>query len=65
MKSNDYVRFLTKTFVEHFEMPKEERLRRKMEKKQQKLPFTYKWFGILPYSVKEGVKMMKRKRIKS
>ena len=62
MKSNDYVRFLTKTFVEHFETPKDERIKRKLEKKQQKEPFAYKWFGVLPYSVKEGVKMMKKKK---
>ena len=48
MKSNDYVRFLTETFLEHFDTPKEERRRKKEMRKQKKVPFTYKWFGIIP-----------------
>lgn len=61
MKSNDYVKFLTQTFVEHINTPKEERLKRKIEKKQMKEPFTYKYFGIMPFAVKEGVKMASAK----
>lgn len=64
MKTNDYVRFLTQTVLEHLETPKEERLKRKMEKKEQKEPFTYKYFGSMPYIVKEGVRMAVNKRRK-
>lgn len=61
MKSDDYIRFLTKTVVTHFETPKEERNKRKLEKKMQKEPFAYKWFGIFPYMVKIGFKKIKKR----
>jgi hypothetical protein len=57
MKTNDYVRFLIQTFVEHFETPKEER-----NKNKQRLPVSYQLFGILPYSVKESVKMIRKRK---
>lgn len=65
MKTNDYVKFLTQTVVEHLDTPKEERKKRKTERKQLKEPFTYKYFGIMPFVVKEGVKMIKPPKIKS
>ncbi|AWI12848.1 YqzE family protein [Caldibacillus thermoamylovorans] len=61
MKSDDYIRFLTKTVVTHFETPKEERNKRKLEKKMQKEPFVYKWFGIFPFMVKIGFKKIKKR----
>lgn len=63
MKSNDYVKFLTQTFVEHINTPKEERMKKKIEKKQMKEPLTYKYFGIMPFVVKEGVKMASAKHL--
>lgn len=63
MKTNDYVRFLTQTFVEHFETPKEERKKKRETRKQQKQSITYELFGILPYTVKESVKMIKKNRM--
>nr|WP_033828430.1 YqzE family protein [Bacillus andreraoultii] len=60
MKSNDYVSYITKTVVTHLQTPKEERKQRKNEKKLHKEPFAYKWFGILPYSMKASIEMMKR-----
>ncbi len=64
MKTNDYVRFLTQTVLEHLETPKEERIKRKIEKKEQKEPFMYKYFGTMPYFFKEGVRMAVNKRRK-
>lgn len=61
MKSDDYIRFLTKTVVTHFETPKEERNKLKLEKKMQKEPFVYKWFGIFPFMVKIGFKKIKKR----
>lgn len=64
MKSNDYVSFLTKMVVTHLETPKEERLKRKNEKKLQREPFVYKWFGIFPYSVIMSWKMRRKQKQK-
>ena len=65
MKTNDYVKYLTKTVVEHWDTPKDERKRRKIERKQMQEPFTYRYFGIMPYIFKEGIKMMAGKKMKT
>ncbi|MCU9613855.1 YqzE family protein [Caldibacillus lycopersici] len=64
MKTNEYVKFITQTVVEHFDKPKEERKQLKYEKKQLQEPRVYKYFGIMPYAVKEAFKMMKHKKRK-
>ncbi|KAB7670126.1 YqzE family protein [Bacillus sp. B1-b2] len=51
MKTNDYVKFLTQTFVQYMDQPREERQKLKEEKKGNKEPFMLKWFGILPYVI--------------
>ncbi|WAA10437.1 YqzE family protein [Fervidibacillus albus] len=61
MKTNEYVKFLTKTLVEYYDEPKEKRKERKLEKKGVQQPGLYKWFGIMPYVVKEEIKWIKRK----
>ncbi|WP_062355917.1 YqzE family protein [Bacillus kwashiorkori] len=59
MKSNDYVKFLTQTVIQHFDTPKEERKRIKVERKQVRDPFMHRWFGIMPFVVGSGIKMAK------
>jgi hypothetical protein len=60
MKTNDYVKYLTQTVVKYIDQPKEERVRVKMAKKDEKEPFVYKWFGILPYLFYNNMKKKKR-----
>ncbi|WP_404333237.1 YqzE family protein [Mesobacillus maritimus] len=50
MKTNDYVKYLTQTVVKYAEQPKEERVKIKVEKKSEKSPFIFRWFGIIPYA---------------
>ncbi|WP_170007640.1 YqzE family protein [Bacillus fonticola] len=59
MSFHDYVRFMTETFVKHFEKPKNERKAIRIERKTERQPFLTKWFGILPFAVTHW---MKRKR---
>ncbi|TRZ37603.1 YqzE family protein [Niallia circulans] len=49
MKTNDYVKYLTQTFVQYMDQPKEERKKIKQERRINKEPFMLRWFGILPY----------------
>lgn len=49
MKTNDYLKFLTQTFVSYIDQPKEVKEKARQERKEEKEPFLYKWFGILPY----------------
>ncbi len=60
MKTNDYVKFMTQTFVKYIDQPKEERLRIKKERRHAKGSFWYRWFGIIPYVLYMEVKKRKR-----
>ncbi|GIN38353.1 YqzE family protein [Heyndrickxia oleronia] len=58
MSTNDYVKYITQTFVKHFDTPKSDRIQSRLERKKQKNPFLYRWFGVLPYSI---IMLFKRK----
>lgn len=51
MKTNDYVKYVTKTIVQYMDQPRSERKQHRFNKKQMKEPFMNKWFGIIPYVV--------------
>lgn len=59
MKTNDYVKYMTQTFVQYIDLPKKERLRRKQERREGKASFWYRWFGIMPYVLYTVVKKRK------
>jgi hypothetical protein len=61
MNTNDYVKYLTQTFVQYMDQPKEERKKVKEERKENKQPFMLRWFGILPYALMYSVKKRKPK----
>jgi len=58
LSTNDYIKYITETFVKHFEIPKEERRQLRLEKKEAKPPAIFQWFGLLPLSISM---MFKRK----
>lgn len=49
MKTNEYVKFMTKTIVQYMDQPREDRKNYRQKKKQLKEPFTLKWFGLFSY----------------
>ncbi|MGE6258998.1 YqzE family protein [Heyndrickxia sporothermodurans] len=51
MSTNDYIKFITQTFVKHFDTPKLDRKQIRIQRKEEKAPFLLRWFGLLPYSV--------------
>ncbi|CAI9388769.1 YqzE family protein [Niallia sp. Sow4_A1] len=51
MNTNDYVKYLTQTFVQYMDQPKEERQKLRAERKGLKEPFMLRWFGVLPYLI--------------
>lgn len=59
MKTNDYVKYMTQTFVKYIDQPKDERKKLKFEKKETKEPFLYHWFGVIPFVL---MMMFKRKK---
>jgi YqzE-like protein len=60
LKTNDYVKYMTQTFVKYYDQPKQERQRIRSEKKEERASFWYRWFGILPYLVYIGIKHRKQ-----
>lgn len=62
MNTNDYVKYLTQTFVQYMDQPKEQRLKLKEEKRGLREPFMLRWFGILPYLILFSLKRKKQKR---
>ncbi|KOO43941.1 YqzE family protein [Priestia koreensis] len=50
--TNDYVKFVTQQLVRYMDQPKEERVQKRIEKKeaQQQMqdPLANRWFGVLP-----------------
>lgn len=58
MKTNDYVKYITQTFVKYIDQPKDVRKKHKIDRKVTKEPFLYHWFGVVPYAL---YTMFKRK----
>ncbi|NNU84472.1 YqzE family protein [Geobacillus sp. BMUD] len=52
MAVNDYVKFVTQQFVAYMDLPKEERRQRRQVRKQEKLPLSYRLFGMVPLSLR-------------
>lgn len=43
---------MIEAFIKHFNTPKTKRKRRRLQKKEQRQPILYRWFGLVPYSIK-------------
>ncbi|MGO4887133.1 YqzE family protein [Anaerobacillus sp. MEB173] len=59
MSTNDYVKYVTQQIVSYVDKPKEERRAIKAEKKSVRLPFIYRWFGMVPLAF--SITMKKRR----
>lgn len=59
MKTNDYVKYITQTFVKYIDQPKDVRIKHKHDRKETKEPFLYHWFGVIPYVL---ISMFRRKQ---
>lgn len=58
LKTNDYVKYITETFIKYMDQPKEER-KRKKEAKESKEDLLYKWFGMIPFALSAKFKRKK------
>ncbi|AEH47244.1 YqzE family protein [Parageobacillus thermoglucosidasius] len=52
MSTNDYVKFFTQQLVTYMDLPKEERIKKRMQRKREKPPLSYRWFGLIPISLR-------------
>ncbi|MBP2240860.1 hypothetical protein J2Z40_001419 [Cytobacillus eiseniae] len=62
MKSNDYVKYITQTVVKYIDQPKDERRKQRLNKKDIKEPFLFKWFGVIPYALHAIVKRKNKEK---
>lgn len=60
MKTNDYVKYVTQQFVSYVDTPKEKRKAEREERKANKLPFAYRWFGLIPFALGQLFKLKKK-----
>lgn len=51
LKTNDYVKYVTQQIVNYVDTPSEQRKKQKEERKENKLPFAYRWFGLIPFAL--------------
>lgn len=59
MKTNDYVKYITQTVVKYMDQPKDERKKNRIEKRESKPDFIYRWFGLVPYYIMGKMKQRK------
>ncbi|MCT8138675.1 YqzE family protein [Anaerobacillus sp. CMMVII] len=59
MKTNDYVKYVTQQFVSYVDTPSEKRKAMKEERKANKDPFAYRYFGLIPYALAQLFKRSK------
>ncbi|WP_035720901.1 YqzE family protein [Gracilibacillus boraciitolerans] len=50
MPNNDYVKYMTQRIVKYMDTPKDERKNWKEQRKQENIPVSNKWFGVLPFA---------------
>ncbi|WP_078597096.1 YqzE family protein [Evansella clarkii] len=62
MKTNDYIKYMTQQIVSYADLPKEERLAKREEKRSARQPGIYHWFGLLPYAIMQPLKSIKRSK---
>ncbi|WP_232699629.1 YqzE family protein [Brevibacillus daliensis] len=48
MSSQDYIKYMTKRFVQYLETPRDERKRMRETARE---PWTSRWFGAIPMSI--------------
>ncbi|RDI41168.1 YqzE family protein [Falsibacillus pallidus] len=60
MSTNDYVKFITQTFVKHFDQPVAERREQRSIRKDQRPSLLFQWFGVIPYAF---IMMFKKKKV--
>ncbi|MFS0643997.1 YqzE family protein [Siminovitchia sp. 179-K 8D1 HS] len=56
MSTDDYVKYMTETFIKHLERPRSERKDARKKRKEEKGPFLFNWFGLIPFSLMMLVK---------
>ncbi|MFB6465834.1 YqzE family protein [Cytobacillus sp. Hz8] len=59
LKTNDYLKYIIQLFVQYMDQPKEERIKRRLERRDAKETFLFKWFGIIPFAIFAGLKKRK------
>lgn len=61
MSDKTFVEFIIDLTIDHYQKPKDERQRLRKEKQNQiTSPYSHKWFGMLPSTIKQLKKSSKK-----
>ncbi|MFD1397055.1 YqzE family protein [Kroppenstedtia eburnea] len=52
MSTNDYLKFLVQEMVKYMDTPREERREARMLRREQRMHWTYRLFGMVPFGMK-------------
>lgn len=59
MSANDFVKYLTEQIVAYLSEPRTIKKEKKQLKKEQKAPFLFRWFGLIPAAIAAGLRKRK------
>lgn len=52
MSTNDYLKFLVQEMVKYMDTPRDQRKEARSVRRQQRMPWTYRLFGMVPFGMK-------------
>ncbi|PTX65030.1 YqzE-like protein [Melghirimyces profundicolus] len=64
MSTQDYLKFLVQEMVKYMDTPKDQRKEQRIMRRDQRLPWIYRWFGIIPFGMKMYVEKKKPRTIR-
>ncbi len=59
---DNLVQYTAERLTHYIETPKEQRKRMRLEQAQRRENWSYRWFGMLPYAIKQWVRGVKVKK---
>ncbi|MFD1426787.1 hypothetical protein JOD24_000975 [Kroppenstedtia sanguinis] len=61
MSTNDYLKFLVQEMVKYMDTPREERRQARTLRREQRMHWTYRFFGMIPFGMKMFVGQQKKR----
>ncbi|MFA9559407.1 YqzE family protein [Evansella sp. AB-rgal1] len=60
MKTNDYIKYVTQQFVSYVDQPRDEKIAKRKERKNSKIPKSQSMFGLIPFAISQSVSKWKK-----
>ncbi|WP_281886217.1 YqzE family protein [Paenibacillus sp. YYML68] len=63
-KSDELVKYMTERFVKYIDTPKDVRRQVRLDRKVLREPWEYRWFGMIPFSIRMWADKWRREKEK-